>query len=142
MMRTITHALVLGSIAAAFAQQPQQPPVKLRILNGHNGRPMQNEDVSIWYDEKWGTPILVRTNARGEAQLPPPMSQAVRILAQPMESIDCRPQSGTPIAYSLKGIQQTGLAAENKCGSPIFHKQAGELILFVRDPKWYDGFNQ
>lgn len=143
MMRRIAFAVLLGSITSVCGQQQvPSPTLKLRILNGQNGRPMQNEDVSLWYDEKWGTPILVRTDAHGEVQVPPPMSKAVRVIVQPMESVDCRAKSETPVGYSLSTIHQRGLAAENKCGSPVFRKEAGELILFVRDPKWYDGFNQ
>lgn len=135
--------ITLLSFAAATAQVPAKA-LHLRVVDGRNGRAVQNEDIKLWYDEQQGGPILLRTNAEGVVDVPPPLSAAVRVLVQPVESFDCRkPKPDDPLhAYSLKQIAETGLATENHCGSPIVRRQAGELVLFVRDRRWYDGFNQ
>jgi len=40
-------------------------------------------------------------------------------------------------AYSLKEITEHGL--ERICGIAGFRRHAGELIIFVRPRRWYDG---
>ncbi|MBS1815659.1 MAG: hypothetical protein JSS87_12350 [Acidobacteria bacterium] len=140
-MRTAAVLLGLAFVANTSAQTTPAP-LRLLVLDGRNGRPVQNEDISLWYDEKEGTPTLLHTDAHGEAQVPPPLATAVRITVEPMVSVDCRPKHDGPIFYSLRIIHERGLAAENKCGTPVFRKHLNELILFVRDHKWYEGFNQ
>lgn len=132
--------------ATTLSAQSNVGPIRLRVLDGRNGRPVQHEVIRIWYDEQEGTPILVQTDAAGVAEIPaPPGGDAIRLMLEPTQAIDCRKlQAGAPlVAYNLKKIEQAGTVAENRCGSVDTRHAAGELLLFVRDRHWYDsGLNQ
>jgi hypothetical protein len=136
--------LLIGLTVSTLAVGAQDPAklLRLRVVDGRNGRAVANEDVNLWYDEMEGRPLVLHTNADGIAPLPPPLSPAVRVFVTPLISLDCRKTQVALSAYSLRAISETGITVENHCGSPGIRKSAGELILFVRDRRWYDGLNQ
>lgn len=132
-------ALTLTLICCA---QSAKKEVHLRVLDGRNGSPVANETVSLWYDERDGAAMVVTTNDKGMAVLPPALQDPLRIILQPMQSIDCRKQQEEPVFYSLRTIAEFGMMAQNTCGHPVVRKQSGEIVLFVRGRRWSDGFNQ
>lgn len=140
-MKRLVSIAVLGLSLVCFAQTPK-PEVHLRVLDGRNGRPVANETVSLWYDEREGAAMVVTTNDEGMAVLPPPLQDPLRIVLQPLQSIDCRTQREEPVFYSLRTIAEFGMMAQNTCGQPMVRKHKGEVVLFVRSRRWSDGFNQ
>ncbi|WP_187290159.1 hypothetical protein [Terriglobus saanensis] len=136
-------AVVSFSLTACIALAQDAPkPLVLRVVDGRNGSAVVHEDVNLWYDEMDGRPIVLRTDDNGVAVLPPPLSPAVRIFVVPLESIDCRKPVTPPLAYSLRTMMDIGISAENGCGAPLVRRRSGELVLFVRGRRWYDGVNK
>ncbi len=143
MLRMLRAAVVsLCFFTVILMAQDAPKPLVLRVMDGRNGSVVAHEDVNLWYDEMDGRPIVLRTDDNGVAVLPPPLSPAVRIFVAPLESIDCRKPITPPQAYSLKTMGETGISAENRCGAPLVRRQSGELVLFVRGRRWYDGVNK
>jgi len=139
--------LVLLGAALSVSLQAKQdalelvPALQIRVLDGRNGTPIKDEVIHLWFDEQEGAPALLQTNESGIAVVPVPPASALRLIWSATTYMDCRKgHADAPLAaYSLKEITEHGLAAENTCGSPGFSRHAGELIIFVRPRRWYDG---
>jgi hypothetical protein len=140
MIRGAVTSLCFLSLVGLSQDAPK--PLVLRVVDGRNGNAVAREDVNLWYDEMDGRPIVLRTDDNGVAVLPPPLSPAVRIFVTPLESVDCRKPVTPPLAYSLRTMAETGISAENRCGAPLVRRRSGELVLFVRGHRWYDGVNK
>ena len=146
-MRDRFCMLVLLGTALSVPLQAKQdaseaaPAVQIRVLDGRNGTPIKDEVINLWFDEQEGSPVPLQTNESGIAFVPASPAPALRVIWSATAYVDCRKrQADAPLtAYSLKEIVEHGLAAEDTCGSPGFRRHAGELIVFVRPRRWYDG---
>ncbi len=117
---------------------------RVRVVDGRNGSPIHNAHVKLWYDEPAGSGYEFATDVHGIVEMPAPVGLPVRVLATVTDYTDCRkPLRGDPPqGYNLAGIAKSGVATENTCGRVSIHTQPGELVLFVRSPHWYEGFNR
>ena len=140
MLRIFVFAILFLGLGASAQEPPRS--ITLRILDGRNASPVAGELVNLWYDEQSGNPIVVRTDESGAVILPPPLSHAVRLFLAPLASIDCRKRAFPPVAYSLAEIGSTGITTQSTCGSPSIKRGAGEIVLFVRNRRWYDNVNR
>jgi len=136
----LTVALVVPLQAKQDASETSAA-LQIRVVDGRNGTPIKDEVINLWFDEQDGSPVPLQTNEAGVALVPASSAPALRVIWAATTYIDCRKrQADAPLAaYSLKEITEHGLAAENTCGSPGFSRHAGELIIFVRPRRWYDG---
>ncbi len=76
--------------------------------------------------------------------MPPPAGEPVRVLISVLDYIDCRSRlrGDPPQGYSVQQIAQSGLAAGNSCGEVKVQTRRGELVLFVRSPRWFEELNR
>ncbi|MGI4853996.1 MAG: hypothetical protein ACRYF4_08145 [Janthinobacterium lividum] len=100
--------------------------------------------MSLWYDEPAGTGYQLVTDAKGFGNMPAPAGEPVRVLATVNDYVDCRhgQRDDPPAAYNLQSIATAGSAAQNGCGRVAIHPAPGQLVLFVRPSRWYEGINR
>ena len=119
---------------------------RVRVLDGRNGLPVERAHLRLWYNEAGGSAFSLVTNAQGIALMPEPVGTPVRVLLTPDDRIDCRlTQSASQeqtTAFNLAQLGDTGLTAANHCGRVGAKPGPGELVLFVRPLRWYEGLNR
>ncbi len=117
---------------------------RIRVVDGRNGVAIRNAHLKLWYDEPAGAGFDLATDARGEANMPAPAGQPVRVLLSLIDYTDCRHRmrDDPPQAYGIAIISTTGIVADNSCGQVSVHAARGELILFARPRRWYEGLNR
>jgi hypothetical protein len=136
--------VLLSVIAAAFisgphpiqnaSAEPTTRTIKVRLLNGKNGKPIKDDNPNIWTGDVTG--INRYTDSHGEVvvsvtDIP---SQQLRVL--PDWYADCRfdgdSDDGMHVKYSLQEIITTGVVSENLCGKRRIDPVPGVLVLYVR----------
>jgi hypothetical protein len=137
--------VLLSLIAAAFmagphpvqnaSAEPTTRTIKLRLLNGKNGKPIKDDNPTIWigdvtdrierYTDSHGEVVFTVTDIR---------FQPLRVL--PDWYADCRfkgdSDAGMQVKYSLEEIITTGVVSENLCGKRRIDPVPGVLVLYVR----------
>jgi hypothetical protein len=144
----ILFALCLSRLATA-----QQITVKL--VDGRNGRALQNQSVAIWLAEKpAGVPAqTVLTNADGIAYFPVPTPLASFVIGGE-GLVDCRERltyTGNAKRYEAEkdtvnkeevyrfaDVLSHGVVTANRCGKAVAQPVAGQLVLFARPPHWWE----
>jgi hypothetical protein len=131
------------------AQTAQEIMVKL--VDGRNGRTLKNQSVEIWLAEKsLGMPTkTVRTNTEGIASVLIPTQQTSFVIVG--ESlVDCRMRVRYGKAamdeankykeevYRFADVLAHGAVGANKCGKATARPIPGQLVLFVRPPRWWE----
>lgn len=117
---------------------------RVRVLDGRNGAPLRNAHLTLWYDEMEGSGTLLTTDAHGDAAMPAPAGQPLRVLVRLADLVDCRKVSAydVPTGFNLQAIALHGESARNQCGAVGKHPSPGELVVFARPQRWYEGLNQ
>lgn len=128
----------------ASAGLPQSFNYRVRVVDGRNGAAIRNAHVKLWYDEPAGSGYEFATDEQGYGNMPAPATEPIRVLATVTDYTDCRkPMHGDPpIGYNLQSITTTGIAVQNGCGRVAVRTRPGELVLFVRPARWYEGLNR
>ena len=123
---------------------PDSHVFRIRLVDGRNGNAIENARVRVWYDEWGDAGYLLTTNSQGVAVMPEPVGVPVRVLFTPEDRMDCRKATATEPApaYNLQAIAATGVAAPNRCGPVQVKPRPGELVLFARPLRWYEGINR
>jgi hypothetical protein len=121
----------------------QSHSFRIRVVDGRNGALVQNAHVQIWYDEPAGQGYVLATDAHGMVLMPAPQGEPVRVLAKIINYVDCRKRdrNDPPEGYNIASIAKSGAMAENGCGRLATRTSPGELVLFVRPARWYEGLN-
>ena len=128
----------------AGQQLPTSAVFRVHVLDGRNGDPLRNAHLTLWYDEQEGAGTLLTTDQHGDASMPAPIGQPQRVLVRLTDLVDCR-TGGTrdvPAGFNLQSIAQHGESAGNHCGPVGRHPAPGELVVFARPSRWYEGINQ
>lgn len=118
---------------------PQQITVKL--MDGRNGHAIKNVTVGMWLGEKaiWPPDLARNTNHDGTAFFSVSSEQQDFVIWG-ISIVDCRAPKGTakqPV-YRFSDVLSHGVVAENKCGKASAQAIPGQLILFVRQPHWWE----
>lgn len=123
---------------------PSSAVFRVRVVDGRNGANVRNAHIKLWYDEPSGSGYELATDANGYGNMPAPVGEPVRVLLGATDYTDCRkPMRGDPPeGYSMASIATAGVAAQNSCGRVSVHTHPGELVLFVRPGRWYEGLNR
>ena len=126
------------------AGAPNSRVFRVHAVDGRNGGASVNAHLRLWYDDATGSGYTLATDKRGIAIMPEPAGMPVRVLIAPLDRIDCRKrtESGPPSGYNMEEIAAKGAVTENNCGSVSARAQPGELIIFVRPPRWYEGISR
>ncbi len=117
---------------------------RVRVVDGRTGVAIQNAHVRLWFDEPTGAGYEFATDASGVGLMPAPVSQPLRVLVSVLDYMDCRRfmRGDPPIGYNLLVIAKEGMTGQNGCGTIAVHASAGELVLFARHSRWYEGINR
>lgn len=117
---------------------------RVRVVDGRNGTAVRNAHVKLWYDEPSGPGYRFVTDTQGYGNMPAPAAEPVRVLVSVADYTDCRRplRDDPPVGYNLRNIARQGLSAENGCGRVATKTSPGELVVFVRPARWYEGLNR
>jgi hypothetical protein len=116
----------------------QAATIRIRVLDGRNGKPITNEVLQIWINEESNGPYGLPTGKDGVAMLEVPAGGLLWVHSN--WYVDCRPYTKEARAsYSVDDIISFGIVAGNRCGKRSFEARRGELILFVRPLHWWEG---
>jgi hypothetical protein len=84
---TLLAALLVGPFSGQDApDNAKVPTIRIRILNGKNGKPVKDEVPNVWFEGD-RDPILPHTDSSGEVLV---KVQALEILVLPNLYVDCR----------------------------------------------------
>jgi hypothetical protein len=117
---------------------------RIHVADGRTGEAISGARVQLWYDEPSGPGYAISTGARGDALMPKPVGEPIRILASVPGYTDCRKpdHDAPPEGYNLASIAESGVSAQNTCGRIAVHTAPGELVLYVRPSHWYENLNK
>jgi hypothetical protein len=151
--------LVLALARLGTAEVAAQD-IRIRVLNGRNGRPVSDQCLNVWVAGKRMFDAVIPTDGggiavfhlagdpnnrvqegrcKGVAAPYPAVTHAEAIQTVPAWPVDCQPykkirphQYSPPPSYSVEQILATGLVARNSCGKVNVSARPGELIVFTR----------
>ena len=154
-------------IAASFGKGAHAQSIRIKLVNGRNGRPMAGTHVNVWVgkERKWamviptdkdGVASLVLTDKEGEVNVPRVDGDGSHVVVNPVVKYDddlginapyvlCQP--GTPdyswlaIRHiSTKQVVGQGVVTPNACGMATASQTPGEITVFVRPLSWWEKF--
>ena len=137
--------------------------IRIRVLDGRNGRPITKECVNVWVGPS-GASTVIPTNKDGEAVLRlveknadtgikqyapgchgfailnPVFTYADTISIAPVDYVSCQahPPGSPLLTFSTEKVLQSGDFTDNKCGKVEASPKPGELIFFVRPRTWLE----
>ena len=174
-------ALLIFTIASHAQPSDSQPPatakpqaetIKIRLLNGRNGRPMTGTAsyVNVWAGIERKEAIAIPTDGNGFASLQltldgskanipnPSKDQGSIVVANPVVEYNESFQINVPYAlcgsrgsnyswlallqFSTKQILENGYVSPNICGKGTASPTPGQVILFVRPLTWWEKFKE
>ncbi len=132
------------SDAAAMEVAPESHVFRVHVADGRNGDAIAGARIQLWYDEPAGPGYTIATGARGDALMPSPVGEPIRVLVSISGYTDCRKpgRDAPPEGYNLASIAEKGMAAQNACGAAAVRTGPGELVLYVRPSHWYENLNK
>jgi hypothetical protein len=148
MTRLPVAALVFCAIAlplpAQQAEAAESRVFRVHVADGRSGDAIVGAQIQLWYDEASGPGYAIATGARGDALMPSPVGEPIRVLISIIGYTDCRKldHDAPPQGYNLASIAASGMAAQNTCGRLTVRPGPGELVLFVRPSHWYENLNK
>jgi hypothetical protein len=148
MTRLAVAALLFCPIAlplrARQADKTEPRVFRVHVADGRNGDAIAGAQVQLWYDEVAGPGYAIETGARGDALMPSPVGEPIRVLVSIAGYTDCRKfdHDAPPQGYNLAAIAASGMAAQNTCGRLTVRPGPGELVFYVRPSHWYENLNK
>ena len=131
------------SLCTITQAQIQVSSVGLRILNGHNGKPVKRADLIVRQTpaRPYETTLDRRTDAAGRASLL--IQRDAEIHAIVLHYPTCRTvkkadRKKLSTGYAVGQILTQGMVSENDCSKRTLPPTPGELILFVRPLHWWE----
>jgi hypothetical protein len=123
---------------------PESRVFRVHVVDGRTGESISGARVQLWYDEPSGPGYSVASGAHGEAPMPKPVGEPIRVLVTVSGYTDCRrsERDAPPEGYNLASIAQSGIAAQNTCGRVALRTGPGELLVYVRPARWYENINK
>lgn len=141
----MSRALIVRVIAillATWVSPAEAGQITIKVINGHNGKPLKGTTVDVWFGRKASPPpTQVRTTNEGNASLLVPESVETIVIAGQRVG-DCR--AGNPKSYiegnvyRIQDILRTGVVAQNKCGKARNQPTHGVLVFYVRPLHWWE----
>ncbi len=111
--------------------------IRVRVVDGRNGRKITKERVEVWIIDTDGMPMILRSKAEGTAEFE--ALAGSRIGVRPDAHLDCRPRGRIGLTtYSVEEIKRLGITTENSCGKLGSKANPGELLLFVQPLHWWE----
>jgi hypothetical protein len=116
--------------------------VTIKVVNGHNGKPLKGTTVGVWFGRKASPPpTQVTTTNDGNTFLPIPDSIETMVIAGQRVG-DCRAGNRKSYiegnVYRVQDILRTGVVAQNTCSNARNQPTPGVLVFYVRPLHWWD----
>lgn len=154
-------------IAASLGNGAHAQSIRIKLVNGRNGRPIAGTHVNVWLGkerkraiviptDKDGIASLVLTDKKGEVNVPRVDGDGSHVVINPVVKYDddleinapyvlCQP--GTPdyswlaIRHILtKQVVGQGMVMPNACWKATASQTPGEVVIFVRPLSWWEKF--
>lgn len=124
----------LSAVAAVFLSAEV---VRIRVVDGRDGKTITNEHVQVWVVGKRVSRSLT-PGTYGVAEFRAPAGSSVEIGSNLY--FDWRPfEKGAPRpTYSIDEIETSGIVSLNTCGKSAAQAKPGELLFFVRPLPWWE----
>ena len=125
------------ALACSFAYQTSVAEIiRIRVLNGHNGKPIANEQVSLYIKgEKDALSYTTDMNGTFTLDLDP----SKEVLPSTEWWITCRKINPTaPHLFSVEAIHNDGATDENTCGKAKSEVIRGTLTIFARKASFFE----
>jgi hypothetical protein len=163
--------LLIRTMIASLSPLLHAQEIRIRALNGRNGRPISNECLNVWTGTSRGEHIVAATGENGiavlhltdtelqaEAGCPgwPTRArmEADGIILSGDRYVACQEYSkltpGEPPtdplrimpSYPIKSILQSGVGSSNTCGKFRAEPKPGELVFYVRPRSFWERMRQ
>jgi hypothetical protein len=122
----------------------QTAVVQIRVLNGHNGKPIAHEGVSVRFEPP-PVPRGIENQPTTDTNGVLPVAAPVRagLIASVNQYPTCRhvpkaDRTKGPITFPVEQIVTAGVVEENSCSHRTVPPTPGELTLFVRPLHWWE----
>jgi hypothetical protein len=136
-------ALFLLAALAIASSAIRAETIRIRTLDGRNGRPIPNENLQVWIDRQSGAALNLSMHKDGVADLE--VSRDSVIFVNSNYYFDCRfTRTADPSnsAYAVSEILKSGIVSTNACGKLNVEVRPGEFIFFVRPAHWWEGLRR
>ena len=127
--------MVLLACLSVF-QTVSAETIRIRVLNGHNGKPVAHEKVSLYIrGEKGALDYITDINGTFTVNLDP----STALLPSTEWWITCRTVNPTaPHLFSVDSIHNEGATDENNCGKAKSEIIRGTLTIFARKASFFE----
>lgn len=156
---------LIVTLAGSFGTALRAQEIRIKVLDGRNGRPITNECVNVWVGKRTVASLLIPTNKDGIALLhltdndtetsvqnhgsacgslgiiDPVLKYAdtIGINSDYYMSCQAHPPDSPRLSFSVKKLLQSGDSTTNVCGKVEASPKPGELVFFVRPRTWWEG---
>ena len=162
---TTSHAQATASTARA-TPKPQAETIKIKLVNGRNGRPIAASYVNVWVGKQRKDATVIPTDDNGIASLrltdtadgtgadEESTACGPNCVVNPVMKYDaslrinvgyvlCQPDAGSyswlrMMDLPTSRVLQDGIVAENTCGKTRAIAEPGEVVIFVRPLSWWE----
>lgn len=167
-LRRLRHALLLLVVAGLQSPLLRSQEIRIKVLDGRNGRPISSECVNVSLGSAPDSSFLIPTDkdgialirlagkdtgenvrrhsskCNGAAVLEPIAKYSDTIKVTGDYYIPCQPHPpDSPfLSFSTKKVLLSGDVTENHCGRIEASPKPGELIFFVRPLHWWEGMKK
>ena len=140
-MKCSAKAILIAVLIVGAALSAAADPVRIRVVDGRNGKVVKNERVQVWVGESRGA-MSLSPRPDGSAEFDAPRGTSIRIATNLY--VDCRPfKKGTPRPlYSVDEILEQGVVTANTCGGSSPAKKPGEVVFQVRPLRFLEGLRR
>ena len=141
-MSRVAIVWVIGIVLATWVCPVAAAQITIKVVNGHNGKPLKGTTVDVWFGKKaLPPPSQVTTTNDGNAVLAVPDSiETIVIVGQGVG--DCRAGKRKSYieanVYRVQDILRTGVVAQNTCGNARNQPTPGVLVFYVRPLHWWE----
>lgn len=132
---------VIAIVLASWVYPVAGGQITIKVVNGHNGKPLKDTTVDVWFGRKASPPpTLITSTNDGDAFLPIPDSVETIVIAAQRVG-DCRAGNRKSYVegnvYRVQDILRMGVAAQNTCGKARNQPTPGVLVFYVRPLHWW-----
>lgn len=159
-LSTFLAALCMIFTAGSCGLTLNAQTIRIKLLNGKNGHPMESACVNVWVGNERKTAMALPTDENGVASLKLTSDEAQVDTGQPCKRcgvlgvanpvvkysdrikintsyVSCLPRTQdyswlTINGFSTQKVVQSGVATANACGNATALPEPGEIILFVK----------
>jgi hypothetical protein len=117
----------------------QDVTVKIRLVNGKNGKPITDENLNVWFNEEKGS-RLFRPDADGIITLRVADNDVLSFAGN--IEVTCHPYSRdehSQRTYRVSEMLAHGISDENLCNRTIrVEAKPGEFVFYERPRTWLE----